>query len=87
MTLDPLVPNQTVLQCRHPHRFRHSINPTPANLSSPALQRQCVSCFINQSRHNKNRLPQRVVESISYSQRLKPFHKPLLLPQTRQQHL
>ncbi|TYI77399.1 hypothetical protein E1A91_D06G139700v1 [Gossypium mustelinum] len=55
MTLDPLVPNQTVLQCRHPHRFRHSINPTPANLSSPAFQRQCVSCFINQSRHSNVR--------------------------------
>ncbi|TYG69857.1 hypothetical protein ES288_D05G264700v1, partial [Gossypium darwinii] len=87
MTLDPLVPNQTVIQCRHPHRFRHSINSTPANLSSSAFQHQVVRRFINQSRHSKNLLPQLVVESTSYSQRLKPFHKPLLLPQTRQQHL
>ncbi|TYG37031.1 hypothetical protein ES288_D13G109600v1 [Gossypium darwinii] len=44
MNSAPLVPSQT-----------HSIDPTPIDLSSPTLQRQCMSCLINQSRHCKVR--------------------------------
>ncbi|TYG41008.1 hypothetical protein ES288_D12G140900v1, partial [Gossypium darwinii] len=54
ITLDPLVPNQTVLQCRHHHRFRHSINPTPSNLSSPAFQHNKVRHLIKKHTQSIN---------------------------------
>ncbi|KAG4163634.1 hypothetical protein ERO13_D01G183820v2 [Gossypium hirsutum] len=63
------------------------MNPTPSDLSFPTLHRQCVSCLISHSGDSKNRLPQSIVEGTSCSQKLMPFHKPLLQPRTRQRYL